>query len=189
MARVCRIVLVTEGWEDSAFLKGFFESAGMGRSITTKENPRSEGSGFSFVREIFVDEVYALGRFNEGRGVLALMDEDGQGVENRVSWVADLLASRELPAADCANGRCLLLPKRNLETWVFWLTGARQSQNRNVTETDNYKHCNPVLVSSDWRAAGSHLHSLNHTTPPNGMPPELIIALGKLRQFAQAVRR
>lgn len=192
MARVCRVVVVTEGWEDSAFLTGFLERAGV-RNAECIKSPKGRGSGFTFVRETFANEVEALAKFSEGRGVLALMDEDGQGTDVRYSWVSSLLANRNLPAPDCASGRCLMLAKRNIETWVYWLTGARMNEKCQVDEVSNYKNAMPAgasrsLDGKDWRIAGRHLHSLDHTIPPAGMPPELAIALGKLRQFTHAVK-
>jgi len=122
------------------------------------------------------------------------MDEDGKGIESRHSWVASLLNTQNLPNPDCTQGRCLILSKRNIETWVYWLTGARLNETWQVTEEENYKNSRPAgatrsLGSGDWRAAGRQLHSINHSNPPVGMPAELIVALGKLRQFTQFVRR
>ena len=194
MARVCRIALVCEGWEDSAFLRGFLESAGIRDGIIPKNNPKGKGSGFDHVRDIFAEEVKALSSFREGRGVLAMMDEDGKGVENRLAWVASRLDSLNLAAMDSTQGRCLVLTKRNIETWVYWLTGQRLNENWDVNESGNYKTSPPATASrsiekSDWRSAGKLLHTINHTQPPAGMPPELLSSLGQLRDFVQAVRR
>lgn len=195
MARVCRIVLVCEGWEDSAFLEGFLGSAGIpDRNIDRKTNPKGKGSGFDHVRKIFAKEVEALNRFREGHGVLAIMDEDGKGVENRRAWVASHLHSLRLAGMDCTQGRCLVLTKRNIETWVYWLTGVRLSENWDVSESDDYKASQPAtanrsLEKGDWRSAGKQLHSINHTNPLASMPPELLASLGQLRNFIQAVRR
>ena len=193
MARVCRITLVCEGWEDSAFLEGFLASSGINKGIVCTKNPKGKGSGFDYVRKVFAEEVKALSRFQEGRGVLALMDEDGQGIVGRRDWVATQLSGLSLPQVDCKEGRCLILAKRNIETWVYWLTGARLNQDWEVSETENYKNRRPSgasrnLDNKDWREAGRKLQSINQTTPPVGMPPELVSSLGQLRSFVQAVR-
>jgi len=194
MARVCRIALVCEGWEDSAFLEGFLASSGINSGIEHRKNPKGKGSGFDYVRKVFAEEVKALSNFREGRGVLALMDEDGKGIEDRRSWVATHLASLRFPQSDSTQGRCLILTKRNIETWVYWLTGARLDQDWEVSETANYKSSRPPtatrnLDNKDWREAGRKLQSINHTNPPPGMPPELVSSLGELRSFVQAIKR
>ncbi len=93
MTRVCKIVLICEGWRDSAFARGFLDAAGVGRSVEPKVNPG--GCGHDWVKMQFVEEVANLMRFSEGRGVLALLDEDGQGVANRTREVSGALAALE----------------------------------------------------------------------------------------------
>src|SRR5438445_13170724 len=117
MTRVCRIILVCEGWRDSAFARGFLAASGIdSRSVEPKVNPG--GSGHDWVKRKFVEEVANLARFSEGRGVLGLIDEDGQGVADRECLVAEGLAARNLPAIGASDGRCLLVPARNLEPWL-----------------------------------------------------------------------
>src|SRR5712672_3290304 len=109
MARVFKIILVCEGWRDSRFARAFLESAGVDtRKIDLKVNPG--GSGHDYVKREFVEAVAELERFREGRGVLGLLDEDGQGVETRRREITTQLTQRGLPLLDAAEGRCLLLP-------------------------------------------------------------------------------
>jgi hypothetical protein len=173
---------------------GFLTNVGIKSGIEAKRNPRGKGSGFDYVRNVFAEEVRAMTSYREGRGVLALMDEDGKGIENRRSWVNSHLEELKLPESDCAEGRCLVLTKRNVETWVYWLTGFRLGEEWGVSETGNYKTSRPAgasrrLENKDWREAGRKLHSIDHTSPPAGMPQELLFSLEKLREFVRAVRR
>ena len=95
MSRVCKIILVCEGWRDSAFARGFLVAAGVGaRSIDAKTNPG--GSGHDWVKTQFAQEAANLARFAEGRGVLGLIDEDGRGAAVRQKEVADRLSERGL---------------------------------------------------------------------------------------------
>ncbi len=120
MSRVCKIILVCEGWRDSAFARGFLVEAGVGER--------------------------------------------------------------------------LLLPTRNLETWLYWLTGQKNGLFVAVDETTDYKQVGPPTAASPignehCRPAGEWLHTLNHTHLPQGCPPMLRRALGQLREFLKAVRR
>lgn len=193
--RVCSIVVVGEGPADIAFMSGFFDVVNIGnRQRQTRQNPRGKGSAFDFVRETLWREVEALQRYREGRGVVGMIDEDGQGVETRRSWVSEFKPAAALPDLDCAGGRCLLIPRRNLETWTYWLNGQRENAPFEVSEEENYKTRKPGpatrrLDSADFRAGGRHLATLDHTAPPVGMPPELRNALSSLRGFVSAVRR
>jgi hypothetical protein len=193
MSRVCKIILVCEGWRDSAFARGFLVAAGIdARSVDPKVNPR--GSGHDWVKTQFAEESANLARFDEGRGVLGLLDEDGQGAAVREKEVADRLKERGLGSISAQDGRCLLLPTRNRETWLYWLAAQRGGFPSTVDEKTDYKMAGPPAGSPcvggrDCRLAGEYLHTLNHAQTPNGCPVMLAQALGRLREFLKAVRR
>jgi hypothetical protein len=187
VSRISKIILVHEGWRDSAFARGFLRAAGIdGRAIDPRPNPG--GSGHDWVKIQFAAEVANLMRFSEGRGVLGLLDEDGVGVTERQQEVEEVLRLRGLPRTSARDGRCLLLPTRNLETWLYWLTSRMT-----VDESTDYKRGGPPgnvprIRNEDCRPAGEALHKLNHAHPPNGCPPMLVRALEDLREFVNAVR-
>lgn len=192
MSRICRIVLICEGWRDSAFARSFLAAAKTEGVVDAKVSPG--GSGYDWVKTQFVEEVANLGRFSEGRGVLGLIDEDGQGIAERQREVADKLKARELPPISAPDGRCLLLPTRNMETWLYWLTAQRVGLVLALNETTDYKKTGPPtgvarIGDGACRPAGEYLHTLNHTKLPPGCPPMLGQALAQLRQFLSAVRR
>jgi hypothetical protein len=193
MSRICKIIVVCEGWRDSVFARGFLEAAGVGaRNIDPKTNPG--GSGRDWVKTQFAEEAANLARFAEGRGVLGLLDEDGQGATVRENEVADRLRERGLEAISAREGRCLLLPARNLETWLYWLTAQRCGLPSTVDEATDCKTTGPPAGSprignAHCRPAGEYLHTLNHTQPPRGCPLMLGRGLGQLRAFLNAVRR
>lgn len=193
MNRVCKIVIVCEGWRDSAFARGFLTAAGIdSRAIDPRVNPG--GSGHDWVKTQFVGEVANLARFSEGRGVLGLLDEDGQGVAAREREVAERLEMRGLLPMAAQEGRCLLLPARNIETWLYWLACRRGGVVAAVDEITDYKRQGPPagisqLSDADCRPAGQHLHKLNHKDLPADCPPMLKTGLGQLREFLRAVSR
>jgi hypothetical protein len=190
MARVCNIVLVCEGWRDSAFARGFLETSGS-RRIHEKRNPR--GSGHDWVKTQFVEEVASLARFSEGRGVLGLLDEDGQGASVWENEIEEALRARKLGSLSATDGRCLLLPTRNLETWLYWLKLRQNGTNVQIDETTNYNQKPPTgaarIDNRDCRPAGEHLYTLDHTQLPDGCPSMLRKGLPQLRDFLNAVRR
>lgn len=192
MSRVCKIILVCEGFRDSAFARAFLNEAGIdSRTIETKTNPG--GSGHDWVKTQFVAEVGNLNRFTEGRGVLGLLDEDGQGVAARRGQVVTQLQAQKLPLINPDEGRCLLLPARNIETWLYWLIARRDGISVTVEEVSNYKTQAPVGISKienkHCRPAGEYLQTLDHTRLPSGCPPMLAESLVHLRTFLSAVRR
>ena len=191
MPRVCKIVLVCEGWRDSRFIRSFLQEAAVDpRKFDARENPG--GSGHDWVKDEFVEAVAQLQRFREGRGVIGLLDEDGQGIAARRAAVVQCLAARGLPPLGSAEGRCLLLPTRNIETWLYWLESNRANRGWAINEVTDYKETRPAGISRKetdalCQSAGAHLHSLNHTALPGDCPPMLADALGQLRAFLSAL--
>jgi hypothetical protein len=187
MSRVCSIVLVCEGWRDSRFARSFLEAANIdARKIDVRQNRK--GSGHDWVKTEFVEAVAEIQRFREGHGVLGLLDEDGQGVSQRRGDIARRLSELGLPALDAAAGRCLLLPTRNLETWVYWIEARRTGRDWAVNETDDYKMSRMPGVSEKetdlfCRSAGAYLHEMNHLDIPKNCPSMLADALRQLRGF------
>jgi hypothetical protein len=191
MSRICKIIVVCEDWRHSAFARGFLTTTGVDeRTLDLKVNPG--GSGHDWVRDQFVEEVANLQRFSEGWGVVGLLDEDGQGTAARELQVSAELKARGLLPIAPDKGRCLLLPTRNIETWIYWLTGQRKKAPVHVDEATDYKRTlgkGSRPNNEDCRPAGMYLHALDHTRPPQGCPPMLVRALGHLRDFLNAVRR
>ena len=191
MSRVCKIVLVCEGWRDSAFARAFLAESIDPRSIDNHVNPG--GSGHDWVKTQFVNEVANLIRFSEGRGVIGLLDEDGVGVTARTNEVSNQLNQLGLPSISPQDGRCLLLPTRNLETWLYWLSAYQRGISAAVDEMTDYKKTGPPngvarIGDTDCKPAGQCFHGLNHNQLPAGCPPMLAKALEQLRDFVNAVR-
>ncbi|HUD48325.1 MAG TPA: hypothetical protein VMR33_15945 [Candidatus Baltobacteraceae bacterium] len=188
MPRVCNIILVCEGRRDSAFARGFLETSG-NRRIYDSRN--SGGSGHGWVKIQFVEEVANLARFSEGRGVLGLLDEDG--VSGRENEIAAALRERNLGSLSASDGRCLLLPTRNLETWLYWLRSHQHGTLVPIDEVTDFKRQAPNGIAhiddKDCRPAGEYLYSLDHTQLPEGCPSMLRKGLSQLRDFVKAVRR
>jgi hypothetical protein len=190
MGRVCNIILICEGRRDAAFARGFLETS-VNRKVHVRRNPR--GSGHGWVRTQFVEEVGHLKWFSEGRGVLGLLDEDGQRVSVRETEIAEALRERNLGSLSPSEGRCLLLPTRNLETWLYWLKSQRNERPVPIEETTDYKRQPPTGIARiddrDCRPAGEYLYTLDHTQLPHGCPSMLRKGLAQLRDFLNAVRR
>ena len=188
MPRVSNIVLVCEGWRDSAFARGFLESSGNWK-IQLRPNPR--GSGHDRVKSKYVEEVSNLRRFSEGRGVLGLVDEDG--VPGRENEMAELLREQGLGSLSAMEGRCLLVPARNLETWLYWLKSHQGGIVVSIGESSDFKRQPPTGIARiddrDCRPAGEHLHTVDHTQLPESCPSMLRRGLAQLRDFVNAVRR
>lgn len=207
MARRCQIVVVPEDKEHANLAKGYLAERGVdpGRYRITQKWTGKNGN-FDRVRKWFGEEVRLQARGILTFGIIALIDEDGQGLATRRQRVIDELASQDLPALDPSRGRLLVLPVRNIETWMVW--GARWvSADRptspaaaavfaEVDETHDYKRWRtrdgqslPVENNLDAFKLGRVIATLNAAAPQGGLPPALEAILRPWGDFLNWARR
>ena len=69
------------------------------------------------------------------RGIIAVRDGDGIGVDVRKQQLDQALQSADLVVRQAEEGIATPVPTRNIETWLLALLG-----NANLDETTDYKH-------------------------------------------------
>jgi hypothetical protein len=133
-------------------------------------------------------------------GILAIIDEDGKGLAQRRGIADKALTDCGLLGTDANDGRCLILPMRNVETWMVWL--ARWQAAGSPTSPGTFASYTPVDEANDykkWRnqagdplakepvgnpyQVGKILATLNPTAPPAATPPALREAIKPLGEF------
>ena len=207
MPRVCKIVVVPEDTEHAALSRGYLAERGVspGMYQVTRKWTGKNGN-FDRVREWFVEEVRFQAKMLVRFGILALTDEDGQGLAVRRQRVTDELARLGLPSLDSSQGRLLVLPVRNVETWMVW--GARWTAGGRATSPGTPARFSGVDETHDykrWRARdgqslphenqldafqlGRAIAKLNPAVPPPGLPPALEAVLRPWGDFLDWARR
>ena len=197
MPCVCEIVIVCEDRRHSRFVRAFLAAANVKGRIVTHQSTAGRGSAFDYVLDRYVEESRLLTRYREGHGLIGILDDDGHGPKRRRA-LEDKLKAAGLGELSPDAGRCLLIPARNIETWLYWLTAKIQGWALNIEETVNYKDgpggkppdgAPRRIAFEDCQPAGNHLHELDHTKLPDDCPPQLAGALQSLREFLRAVKR
>jgi hypothetical protein len=134
-----------------------------------------------------------------------LIDEDGQGLDARRNEIIDELRRLGLPNINPSEGRCLVLPVRNVETWMVWAARWRSAGCPTsptappgyslVNESYDYKRFKTpdgnVVPKEPLEKAylvGKAIASLNPVAPPSGLPPALQAVLQPLNAFLDWAR-
>lgn len=207
MPRNCRIIIVPEDKDHAALARGYLDGRGFQpRTYRVTQHWTGKNGNYDRVREWFVEEVREQSKMRVRFGVLALTDEDGQGLSARRQRIADELARLELPALDSSQGRLLVVPVRNVETWMVWgarweAAGAPTSSTvppgfLEVDEAHDYKrwqaqggHSLPHESRLDAFRLGRRVAQLNPASPPTGLPPALRAVLKPWSDFLDWARR
>jgi hypothetical protein len=207
MSRACRIIVVPEDRDHAALARGYFHERGVHpRAYQVTSKWSGKNGNFDRVRQWFAEEVKLQAKELVRFGVIALIDEDGKGLAVRRESVTEELARLGLPGLDPSKGRLLVIPVRNVETWMVWgarWTGAGRPASpgspagfSEVDETHDYKRWEtrdgqplPREKPLDGYQLGRAIGTLNPAAPPGGLPPALEAILRPWSDFMDWARR
>lgn len=113
-----------------------------------REKPNGRGSGEAHVRRIYPSEVRALRRVNSyseiGRALVIMIDADTFTVNERHNELDRNLRDAQLEPRQSNEKIAILVPKRNIETWIHYLKGSAVDE-----ETSYPKLAEPSLCKAD----------------------------------------
>jgi hypothetical protein len=207
MSRYCKIVVLPEDAEHANLARGYFKARDVdSKYYTLRTHWTGSNGNNAAVRRWFCEEIsLQVSRLGSRQSILALIDEDGQGLEARRNEVRNDLKSRGLPDINPSEGRCLVLPMRNVETWMVWAArwqaaGCPASPTAPsgclpVSELNDYKRRktpdgNPLPEEPLQNAykTGKAIASLDPAAPPSGLPPALQAVLQPLSEFLRCAK-
>ena len=120
MSRPSKVVVIAEDDRTHRFVWHFLKRLSYSRyQYTPRKVPG--GSGEQFVREAFATEVRAVRSRSASTVLIAVVDADNQSVEHRFRQFADSLRDEKIPARSDTEPIAILVPKRNIETWIRFL--------------------------------------------------------------------
>jgi hypothetical protein len=207
MSRYCKIVVLPEDVAHADLARGFFQGRSVSeRAYELQRRWTGRNGNNAAVRRWLCEEVrLQVNSVSPRYGILALIDEDGQGLDARRNEVREALGQLRLPTIDPNQGRCLVLPMRNVETWMVWAARWQDAGGptspvgppsyQSVSEEDDYKRFKrangdtlPRESMTTAYIVGKTIAALNPTSPPAGIPPALREVLQPLNEFLRWAR-
>jgi hypothetical protein len=140
--RYTDVVILCEDLRHLNFVRRYLMCRGVeSRRIRAKVAPSGRGAGSQYVIQNYPAEVKALrSRAYLRAGLVVIVDADVCSSEERLRQFAESLEQAQHDRRGESERIALLVPKRNIETWVFHLLG------NDVNEDDNYER---RVASSD----------------------------------------
>ena len=175
--------VLCEGLQDACFARRLLSRMGVSKhEIHVESNPRGAGSGEQFVREHYPEELTAQReRQARRRAILVVItDADTRTVAVTRQQLAEQLALRDLPARSDVDAVAVLIPRRNIETWLHALEGTT------VDETTAYPKRRGR--ESDCQTAVDRLLALLPGDTTKAQPPSLAEALRELKPLIALLR-
>jgi hypothetical protein len=180
MAKPSQIILLVEDSRHKQFIFRYLRRLGFGeRAVRIRMSTSGRGSAEQWVREQFAIEVSACRRRQAQTKLIVLIDADTYTVQQRIRQFDQALQDAGHLLIDNGTDEVArLVPKRNIETWIFCLNDVP------VEEHTDYKN-----RRNDWNdtiaaaAATLHLWSRPNAVVPPSCVESLQIGIRELQRL------
>ncbi len=143
------IVILSEDEQSACFARRFLKRRGFDLHKLQEEiAPPGEGSGEQWVRERFPRELKAA-REKKVRGLIVFTDADAMGVEGRVRTLERQCREEKIPFRGKEEPVMLMIPARNIETWLAYLRGEAVNEKDKYSKYDAESDCRDQVARLD----------------------------------------
>lgn len=186
-------VVLAEDAAAGLFLQRYVRKLRSVRDIRLLPPPAGKGAGEQYVRSQYPSQVHELRRGLVTRSLVVHVDADTRTVEQRRGELADALQQAREERRGDDERIALIIPRRNIETWIHGLCGVDVDEEYNFKK-DPEKRIGGRdeerigVVSDRSRAAAEALFALTrdhtHATPPPSLPA-LVEGVQELRRLEE----
>ncbi len=142
--RRVRVVLLCEDAQHEAFTRRFLKGMGWNtRELRVEKSPSAVGSAEQWVRQKFPIElrVYRQRRQRAASALIAIIDADAKDVQDRMNEFEVECKAMQVPFRDGDESVAIVVPKRNIETWIHYLKGELVNEEDNYPKLDQERGC------------------------------------------------
>ena len=139
-----RITLLCEDAQTDSFVRRFLRHRSFrGRDIKTLPLPHGGRSGEQWVRERFPGELQAT-RGRQGAYLIVVMDADHRSTQARRAQLDEECARQGVPVRNDSDRVLVIVPRRNIETWLAYLGGANVDERERYPRLRRARECAPL---------------------------------------------
>jgi hypothetical protein len=147
--RKIRGVILCEDRQQEVFIRQWLESKGFNtHRFRVEKCPSGRGAGEHYVRQRYPIEVQGMRRrINApvGTSLVTMLDADTFAVSQRHRQLDRALEDAGLPRRQHDEKIALLVPKRNIETWIYYLRGEQVDEDSLYRKLDKPSDCIPDI--------------------------------------------
>jgi rhodanese-related sulfurtransferase len=146
--RRVKIVLLCEDSQQEAFTRRFLKGMRWNtREIRVEKSPSALGSAEQWVREKFPHELIAYRQRQEraASALIAMIDADNRDVQNRINEFEEECNSMAIAFRTDGEAVAIAVPKRNIETWIHFLSGDAVDENTSYPKLGKERGCKPAV--------------------------------------------
>jgi hypothetical protein len=169
-------VLLCEDEQHYAFARRFLK---LMTRPEMRECRKVLGPGHSGVSKRLAEEIRVIRAQGARAGLLVILDADGHSSEERRRDALRRCTEEERPRS--SDPVAILLPARNIETWIAWLEGQSVDSVTKYPKLERERDCQAAVE----RLKG---HCDSGLALPAGCPPSLIEACTEFRRVLGLLR-
>jgi hypothetical protein len=171
------VIILCEDQAHNTFARAFLKRRNFNpKRVRTLPIPgRNGGSGEAYVRRNFPDQLKAI-RKRANAMLVVLVDADTKSVEERKQELMTECERNGVPERGDGEHVVLIVPKRNVETWLVYLTGGEVDE-----ETSEWKKKKDDLAKPAGNALDEMCHVNQRLRDPS--PPSLVEACSEWKKF------
>jgi hypothetical protein len=170
-----KIVLLCEDEQMACFARRFLKRQGFSSHDLREEiAPPGKGSGEQWVRDRFPNELRAR-RDKQSRALFVFTDADVLTVSERISTLAKHSLKEGVLFSHPEEGVFLIVPSRNIETWLAYLRGEDVDDHTKHTKYSAESDCRDQVRVLDEMCRRRQLRQ--------PAPPSLKLACEDFRRF------
>ncbi|KYC43046.1 hypothetical protein WA1_13165 [Scytonema hofmannii PCC 7110] len=180
--RRVQIVLLCEDRQQEVFTRYLLNNIGFSTiNIRSLVCPKGSQSGEQFVRERYSTEVKAYRSKSSylSIGLVVVIDADNKTVQERLKELDDALKADSQQLRQLNEAICILIPKRNVETWIHYLQGESVDEEAEYSKFSEESTCKPYV--ENW--VNQYYLNLDEKTPLS-----LQVAREELQRIMQLLR-
>ncbi|MFH0824366.1 MAG: hypothetical protein V2B18_16560 [Pseudomonadota bacterium] len=157
--RRVRTVILCEDLQQEVFVYRFLKRTGRAntRTVTVWRSAGGRGSGAQFVLEHFAKEIKAFRAKSSHINLclVVVIDADNFSVEERIRQLESSLGDSGQQERTTGERIVILVPKRNIETWIRYLDGMDYDETQPYSKLTRQKECmSAVKRLADFCTAG-----------------------------------
>lgn len=147
-SRRVRVVLLCEDSQHEAFARRFLKGMGWNiRELRIEKSPSATGSAEQWVREKFAKEldIYRQRKARASSGLIVMIDADTNEVQSRINDFEEACNARQIPFRTEEDTVAIVVPKRNIETWIHYLNGTQVDEDTGYQKLPRERLCGPAV--------------------------------------------
>lgn len=124
MARVSQVIVLAEDQRHQRLIYRYLHRLSLQNVTRFEPLPSGRGCGEQWVRERYANLVRAFRKRQANTALIVMIDADTRDLNWRVRQLENALAGAELSPRTAQEKIVHLIPRRNIETWIFSISTA-----------------------------------------------------------------